>query len=139
MKLAHRISGIAGVVVFLLTGQYLLFRYPDMDRLDTGTRMLLRSRHLYILLAALVNVGIGLYFQASEKPRRRVMQKIGSALVIVAPWMLTAAFFYEPGRGILDMPLSHWALYLLFAGMMLHILSGVRRASREAPTDRKER
>ena len=139
MRLAHRISGIAGVVVFLLTGQYLLFRYPDMDWLDTGTRMLLRSRHLYILLAALVNVGIGLYFQASEKPRRRAMQKIGSALVIVAPWMLTAAFFYEPGRGILHTPLSHWALYLLFAGMMLHILSRAQRAPQEAPPDRKER
>ena len=53
MRLLHAIVGVSAVFIFLLTGQYLEFYYPEMEGVDDGTRMMFRWGHLYILLAGL--------------------------------------------------------------------------------------
>jgi hypothetical protein len=41
---------------------------PAMTQLDPIMRMLFRSRHVYILLTSLVNLGIGVHYRPAEAP-----------------------------------------------------------------------
>ena len=126
MKLLHQIVGISVIVIFLLTGQYMEFYYPRMDELNDGARMLFRSRHIYILLAGLVNVGVGAYFSYRTKLWRRVLQWTGSSLIIIAPLLLIGAFFYEPTMTArLPRPLTLPGIISLFVGALCHLFSGV--------------
>ena len=124
MKLLHQIIGIIVVVIFLLTGQYMELYYPRMDEVDDGMRMMLRSRHIYILLAGLVNIGVGAYFSYRTKLWRRILQGVGSTLIIIAPFLLILAFFYEPRLANLQMTLTLPGIVSLFTGALLHLLSG---------------
>jgi hypothetical protein len=128
MKLLHTIVGITVVVIFLLTGQYLDFYYPHMEGVGDGMRMLFRSRHIYILLAGLINIGIGTYFSYQQKRWRQIMQLTGSTLLLIAPFLLLAAFFYEPPRANLQRTFTLPAIVALLAGTLLHLLSGARQS-----------
>jgi hypothetical protein len=41
-----------------------------------------------------------------------------------------AAFIYEPGRGDLRSPLTHYAAYTVVAGVGLHLLGGIGATTR---------
>ena len=125
MKLFHLIFGLVVVIVFLLTGKYMDLYHNHLHGMPDGMRMLYRTRHIYILLAGLLNLGIGIYFRYRELNMRRVMQLLGSALIIVATVLFVMGFFYEPQLPNLETPLSHWGMYSIFAGTMLHLLSGL--------------
>lgn len=132
MKLLHQITGILVVVIFLLTGQYLDFYYPHMEGVSDGVRMMFRSRHIYVLLAGLLNIGIGVYFSYHQKRWRKILQLTGSSLVLVAPLLLIAAFFYEPTLGNLQRPLTLPAIVALLSGTLCHLLSGIRQSGESA-------
>lgn len=100
------------------------FYYPHMDEVDDGMRMMLRSRHIYILLAGLVNIGVGAYFSYRTKLWRRILQGVGSILIILAPLLLILAFFYEPRLENLQRTLTLPGIVSLFTGALLHLLSG---------------
>ena len=87
--------------------------------------MLYRTRHIFILLSGLLNLGIGTYLRPRRGLWRRVCQWCGSALIMAAPVLFVAAFFYEPTLSDLETPLSHWGAYAIVAGVALHIISGV--------------
>src|SRR5262245_8745583 len=131
MKVLHLVVGLFVVVVFLLTGQYLEFHHPKMDELDNGTRMLLRSRHVYILLAGLLNLGIGAYFTYRNESWLRVLQITSSSLIAAAPFALIGAFFHEPNLTGLKGPLTLPGIIALFVGTLGHLLCCVwpKRAS----------
>ena len=128
MKRLHLIFGVLVVVAFLLTGQYMDFQEPRVRELtDEGTRMMFRSRHIYLLLAGLVNLGVGAYFTYHRTRWRRALQVAGSALIILAPLLMTAAFFYEPPLKGLQRTFTQPAVVALFAGVFLHLFSGLRQ------------
>ncbi|PYS73641.1 MAG: hypothetical protein DMF69_04235 [Acidobacteria bacterium] len=62
MKRFHLIFGLLLVIAFLLTGQYMDRFLQHLQSMPDGPRMLYRSRHIYILLSGLINLGIGAYF-----------------------------------------------------------------------------
>ena len=133
MKRLHLIFGVLVVVGFLLTGQYMDFQEPRVRELtDEGTRMMFRSRHIYLLLAGLVNLGVGAYFTYHGARWRRTLQIAGSVLIILAPLLMTAAFFYEPTLKGLQRTFTQPAVVALFAGVFLHLFSGIRAGRREA-------
>ena len=108
---AHWIVGTATLVVFLLSGAYMRWvRTPPVPQLDDVTRAVYRSRHLFILLSAVVNLAFALAPSAKQRARQFV-----SVLVLVAPASFLAAFAVEPAQGIHGGPFSQIALYLLFA------------------------
>ncbi len=115
------------IVIFLLTGQYMDFHDPHMDELGDGVRMMFRSRHIYILLAGLINIGLGTYFSRRRSLWRKALQITGSALVLTAPFLLIGAFFYEPTLAKMPRPLTLPAIISLFAGTLFHMISGVRQ------------
>lgn len=125
MKKFHLLFGVVTVVVFLLTGQYMDRYHNHLHDMPDGMRMLYRSRHIYILLAGLLNLGIGAYFRYHTERQQRVMQLLGSTLITVATILFAVGFFYEPHLPNLHTPLSHWGMYAIAAGTLLHALSGL--------------
>ena len=125
MKTLHRIFGVLVIVAFLLTGQFMEFR--QVSEMDDGERMMFRSRHIFILLAGLINLGVGIYFVYWQERWRKILQVTGSVLLLVAPLLLTGAFFYEPTLKGLQRPLTLPALVALIIGVFFHLFSGMRQ------------
>lgn len=125
MKRVHLIFGIFVVIAFLLTGQYMDRYYNHMSGVADAPRLLYRTRHIFILLAGLLNLGIAAYFTDRPQLWRRSLQVSGSGLIIVASLLFIAAFFYEPGLRDLHTPLTKWGAYAIVAGTLFHLLSGV--------------
>src|ERR1044071_7441560 len=97
MRLLHLSVGAFVLLAFLLTGQYMDYLDVRSGALGETARVMFRSRHIYLLLAGLVNLGVGSYFVYRAGGWRRGLQLAGSALVLVAPLLMLAAFFTEPG------------------------------------------
>lgn len=127
MRLFHLIFGALLFVVFVLTGQYMDIYHNHLEGVADGPRMLWRSRHIYILLAAMLNLGLGAYLTPRARPWRRLLQLAGSGLIVAASALLVAAFFYEPGMTGFHTPYSRQALYLILWGTFMHVFSGLGR------------
>ncbi|HEX8293185.1 MAG TPA: hypothetical protein VF570_15600 [Pyrinomonadaceae bacterium] len=125
MKRLHLVVGAATLLAFLLTGQYMDYLEVRTNALGETARAMFRSRHIYLLLAGLVNLGLGAYFGCRGRGWRRVLQTLGSALVVLAPALMVAAFFSEPGAPGLRRHFTQPAVIILTAGTLLHALSGV--------------
>ena len=123
MKRAHLIFGTFILVAFLLTGQYMDKFHNHLADFPDGPRLLYRTRHIFILLAGLLNLGIGAYFTNRIQPWRRTMQVLGSLLIFTASVLFLIAFFYEPHLRNLHTPLSHWGTYTIATGSLLHVIS----------------
>ena len=99
---------------------------------DEGARMMFRSRHIYVLLAGLLHLGVGAYFTPWRERWRKVLQLSGSALMVAATLLLLAAFFYEPPLGGLRRPLTLPAIVALVSGVVCHLLSATGRGKDSA-------
>jgi hypothetical protein len=89
-------------------------------------RLLYRTRHIFILLSGLLNLGIGAYFTYRVEPWQRTMQLLGSLFIIAASFLFVIGFFYEPNLSNLRTPMSHYGTYAIAAGAVLHVISGVK-------------
>ena len=117
---AHWITGTATLAVFLLTGAYMRWiRVPAVPQLDDVTRAVYRSRHLFILLSAGLNLALALAPSANQRARQVV-----SGIVIASPVLFLTAFIVEPAQGIHGAPFSQIALYLLFAAAVILVRVG---------------
>lgn len=114
------------MLAFLLTGQYMDKYLNHLVGMPDGTRLLYRTRHIFILLAGLLNLGIGAYFSYRRETWRRILQLLGSLLIIAASFLFLIAFFHEPNLTDLHTPLSHWGTYIIATGVLLHVISSVR-------------
>ena len=56
MRKFHLLFGAAVVVAFLLTGQYMDKYLNHLAGAPDGLRMLYRTRHIFILMAGLLNL-----------------------------------------------------------------------------------
>lgn len=125
MKRFHLIFGVVVVLVFLLTGQYMDKFLHHLAGMPDGPRMLYRTRHIYILLSGLLNLGIGTYFNYGVTRWRRILQFLGSGLIVVATALFIAGFFSEPKLAGLETPWSGQGIYLIAYGTLLHLFSGL--------------
>src|SRR5687768_16180081 len=80
MKWAHLFFGIALFVIFTITGQYMRADFPDKDAIPQELRLLMRSRHIYILYSAFVHIALGVYLQLRQPRWQRAVQYSGSAV-----------------------------------------------------------
>jgi hypothetical protein len=117
---AHWLVGLLTLIVFPLTGAYMR-HVAVVPNLDTVPRLIFRSRHLFILLAAVANLAL-----SSTRPVRLV-QRVAATLILVSPFLLIGAFFIDPGNGLKSSQLFHFAMYGLFAaGVLLAIVNRPR-------------
>ena len=130
LRRVHLIIGIAAIVAFLLSGQQLGHHHPAMEQLPPELRMMYVSRHIYLLAGALVNTVLGLYLQLQTPRWRRVLQIIGSILILTSVLALSMAFLAEPPLGMAGRGWrSLLGMVALFVGVMTHLVAsaGVRR------------
>jgi predicted Na+-dependent transporter len=128
LKRFHFIFGLLMFVAFLLTGQYMDKFHNHLDGAEIGVRMLYRTRHIFILLASLLQLGLGLYLQTRAGQWQKRLQLAGSAVLTGGTLLLVYAFFSEPKTRDLTTPFSHQALYLLLLGIVLHGLSSFNQS-----------
>ena len=125
-RLLHKITGVLTVLIFLGTGAYMRVNGPELFQSDPTLRMMFRSNHIYILMAGLINIGIGSYLVLSRQRSRRILQLIGSSFLLVAPVLLVCAFFSEPSGKRFERHLTLSAMILLLTGTVFHLLSTAR-------------
>jgi len=128
MRNWHRVVGIIGIVIFLLTGVYMRLHVPAMPDLDDASRLLLRSRHIYLLLASLVNLTTGVNYRVATGRFRRWIQAAGSVLLLAAPLLLLLAFFIEPQQVLLDRKLAARGIICVAIGAISQ-LAGIQRTA----------
>jgi len=126
MAKAHLIFGILVFVVFLITGRFMRADFPDKEIIAQEFRLLMRSRHIYILLSSFVHILLGLYFTISPSAWRKYLQIFGSALLTAGTLMLIWAFFYETYTLNHFSDLSRYGLYATLAGTVFHLFSRFR-------------
>ncbi len=121
----HFWFGVFGIVVFLLTGQYMEIVHQHLENMADKPRMYFRSAHMYLLLCSLLNLLLGVYYKPSLKVYVRYLQYLISLLLVIAWSAYLAGFFLEyayamdPEKGFLR-PFTGNASYLLMAvGVLL--------------------
>ena len=126
LRRVHLIVGIAGIVAFLLSGQLLGHHHPGMEQLSAELRMMYVSRHIYLLVGALVNAVLGLYLQLQLSKWRRVVQIVGSIFILIPVLLLSMAFLTEPPLGMAG---RSWrsliGMVALFVGVMTHLVASI--------------
>jgi hypothetical protein len=128
MRKFHLFFGLAVLITFVLTGQYMDRYHEHLRGMADGPRMLFRSRHIFILLSGLLHLGIGTYWRTRSTPSRRALQLIGSLLITIAPMLFLVAFIYEPWLEHLYGPYARVGIYGIAAGTLLHVFSGIKEA-----------
>jgi hypothetical protein len=119
--------GLAGVVAFLVTGVYMRAGFPDLYAANEVVRYLYRSNHVYVLLASLVNVALGVHLAPVAPGWRATVSTLGSILALAAPVVLCWAFFIEAPKASPERVLTLLGVAALAAGIALHVLGGSRR------------
>jgi hypothetical protein len=112
-------------VVFVITGRLMGIDFPDTDAIPQELRLLMRSRHIYILFSALIHFGLGLRLQLRPQMWRRILQCSGSAILIVSSMLLIWAFFTETFSLHHFSALSRCGIILALVGVGLHLIGGL--------------
>jgi hypothetical protein len=121
----HLAIGLAGILAFLASGMFMHLRYNHLAGLEDTIRLLFRSTHIYLLLAAVLNVALGLYLIPASGSWRTWLQRVGSILVLAGPPLFAGGFLTEPWLSGLDRPWTRPGVICSFAGMLLHLISNV--------------
>lgn len=130
MSHVHLIFGIAVFVVFLVTGKLMRVDFPDKEIISQDFRLLMRSRHIYILLVSFVHIVLGVYLRIHKEIWRKYVQTFASALLFAGTILLIWAFFYETYTAKSFSEISRWGLYLSLGGTIFHLFGGFRLKSK---------
>ena len=122
LRRLHLAVGIAGIIAFILTGQYMR-RAIDMESMRDLPRMLYRSAHIYLLLASLLNLMLGFYLREAGGGWRSWVRRIGSAPILLAPPLFLMAFASEPQLADFSRPYAIPAVVACLLGVILHTIS----------------
>ena len=120
LRKLHFWFGMIGVGVFLATGIYMRLGFPDLYGSNEVVRYHYRANHIYILLASLLNVALGCYLRLGLGWRKKAAV-LGSALLLLSPVVLVAAFILEAPKGAPDRLLTLIGIFLAFIGVLCHL------------------
>lgn len=124
MRRIHLITGIILFVVFLTTGQFMRANFPDKDIIPQELRLLMRSRHIYILYCGFLHILLGAYLQM-RLGAKRWLQYFGSIILYISAILLVWAFIAETYTFAHFSEISRFGIYTSLAGVALHLLGGL--------------
>ena len=104
--------------------------FPDKDIIPPELRLLMRSRHIYILLSSLIHILLGIYLNIQKETWRRIVQILGSILLIAGSGLLVWAFVFETYTAKHFSDISRFGLYATLYGTILHVIGGFRLKSK---------
>ncbi len=125
MAWAHLILGIVLFVIFTVTGKYMRIDFPDKEIIPQDLRLLMRSRHIYILFSALIHLTLGVYLTIRPQTWRRVFQFGGSAILVYSSALLIWAFVVETYQTQQFSDLSRNGIFAALWGIGFHIIGGL--------------
>lgn len=128
----HIIFGILLFFVFTTTGSYMRADFPDKDAISQELRILMRSRHIYILFSALIHLALGIYFRFSPPIWRKGFQILGSIVLLVSSSLLVWAFVSETYSYQHFSEISRFGIYTSLAGIVLHLIGGLGAVQKPA-------
>lgn len=115
----HLLIGILGIVVFLLTDQYMDRFHDHLRGMPDGPRLFYRSAHIYLLWSSLLNLVIGSYLVERTIKWARRVQFVGSILVQTGPFLLIYSFFFETHNENLTREVAKIAIFASAGGVIL--------------------
>ncbi len=127
LRKLHVLAGIAFLMLFVVTGQMMGFNDPPVPALPLAERMIFRSRHLYLLFIALINLLVALRYVLPEAGGRRRAALAGSLLTLLAGPLFALAYFVEAEAGSGPGWFSSLGAYATLAGVLLYSITTARR------------
>lgn len=124
LKRTHLVFGLLLFVVFLVTGQFMRADFPDKEAISQELRLLMRSRHIYILFSALIHLALGAYLQKWNGVWRPKVQYAGSFVLFASSILLVWAFIAETYWQQHFSDISRCGIYTSLLGTALHLISG---------------
>jgi hypothetical protein len=125
MRRAHLIVGALMFIAFVVSGRFMRNDFPDKEIIDQEFRLLMRSRHIYILFSALIHLTLGAYLRLGPVKPAKIMQCAGSVVLIISSIYLAWAFVVETYSTHHFTDLSRSGIYAALAGVALHLIGGV--------------
>ena len=101
--------------------------FPDKDAISQELRLLMRSRHIYILFSALIHLSLAAYLQVRPNRWRQIVQYAGSIVLIASSGLLLWAFITETYGLQHFSDISRYGIYTSLAGVFLHLIGGSSR------------
>lgn len=132
MKWFHLAIGLLLFVAFCVTGRMMRVDFPDKELMPQDLRILVRSRHIYILFNSLIWIVLGVYFRFSPRIWQWVLQIIGSLTLLLAAAHLVWGWYLESYELGHFTDVSRWGIYLSLAGVGFHLIGGIGRDRRSA-------
>jgi hypothetical protein len=123
----HLIFGILLFIVFTVTGRFMRVDFPDKDAISPELRVLMRSRHIYILFSALIHLVLGAYLRMGTDMRIKLLQYAGSLIIVISSVYLVWAFVTETYTLQHFSDLSRNGIYMALAGVGLHLFGGIAK------------
>jgi hypothetical protein len=121
---AHRIAGWATMAAFLGTGLFLRLGHPGVAVPDLAHRVFLRTHHLYLLGASLVNLVVASRLAAVVPPlRRRHLQVAAPILLLAGPPLLLLGFATEHLTPALRGEATSLGWFAMLGGVLAHLLA----------------
>jgi hypothetical protein len=100
--------------------------FPQAYAADEALRYIYRANHVYLLLASLVNVALGLTRPVARGWRNGVAT-LGSFLALASPFALTYAFFFEAPLGRPERLITALGIVAVALGVVAQLVAhGVR-------------
>ncbi len=130
MSYFHLAFGIAVFIVFAITGRYMRADFPDKEAIPQELRLLMRSRHIYILFSAMIHIALGIYLQMRLRLWQKILQFSGSSVLILSTALLIWAFVVETYSLQHFSDLSHNGIYLSLVGIGLHLIGALKARDR---------
>jgi len=121
LKKLHLWFGVFGVGAFLLSGQYFLHALNGLQDVADTPRLLLRTSHIYLFLASVINIVLGLFYQAPLRLRR--LATANQLLMILSPLLISYGFIYETaGSTGIDRSIGSMGIIIIFVWLAVLIL-----------------
>lgn len=131
MRKVHILIGALGIVIFITTGMYMRATFPALYHGNEALRYMYRANHVYLLLASLINLAIGIYAPTTLRGNwARSFGLVGNVLVALSPAILTYAFFFEAPNASPDRGFTALGVFAALLGL----LAQLPNARGEAPT-----
>ena len=130
MSYLHLVFGIVLFIVFTMTGKYMRWDFPDKDIIPQDFRLLMRSRHIYILLSSLIHIILGVYLKIHPETWRKGVQIFASVLLMTGSVLFVWAFIHETYVTQHYSDLSRYALYVTLWGTIVHLIGGYKVGGR---------
>jgi hypothetical protein len=124
MRKLHLVVGLAGVVTFLATGIFMRAHFPDLYSANEALRYIYRANHVYILLASLANLALGVHLAGGRTGWRAKLSTVGSILALASPVVLCFAFVFEASKASPDRIVTLLGVFALAFGIAAQALSG---------------